>query len=218
MGSARGFRVAATATIALCALLLTRRLTQTWGTADGEHETVLPGDDLVPDARVVATRAVTIDAPPSDVWPWLVQLGQGRGGFYSYDALENLAGLAIRSADAVEERWQDLAVGDDVHLADDVALRVALLAPGSHLVLLGAPGPGQPDTMPFRFSWAFVVRALPPGEHGSARTRLLVRERYVPLGAAGRPVVEAVQPVSFLMTQRMLRGIRDRAERASAER
>ena len=212
MGAVRGVRVVATAALAVGALLLTRRMTQTWGTWEGEHECVLPGDDLVPDARaVVATRAVTIDTPPADVWPWLVQLGQGRGGFYSYDVLENLVGLGIQSADAIEERWQGLAVGDDVHLADEAALRVALLAPGSHLVLLGAPGPGQPDTMPFRFSWAFVVRPLPPGEDGTPRSRLLVRERYLPLGAAGRAVVEAVQPVSFLMTQKRLRGVRNRA-------
>jgi hypothetical protein len=197
------------------ALLLTRRLTQTWGTRDDEHAGPLPGDGLVPDARVVATRAVTIEAPPSDVWPWLVQLGQGRGGFYSYDLLENLAGLGIRSAGTVEDRWQSLAVGDDVRLAEQAALRVALLEPEEHLVLLGAPGPGEPEVMPFAFSWAFVVRPLPPGDGGGARTRLLVRERYRPAGPLGRAVVEAVQPVSFVMTQKTLRGVRDRAERLS---
>ena len=214
MAAWRGVRVLTTTALAAGALLLTRRMTQTWGTWEGEHECVLPGDDLVPDARaVVATRAVTVDAPPADVWPWLVQLGQGRGGFYSYDALENLVGLGIRSADAIEERWQGLAVGDDVHLADEAVLRVAAPAPGAPPGLLGAPGPGQPDPRPVRFSWAFVVRPLPPGADGTPRSRLLVRERYVPLGAAGRVVVEAVQPVSFLMTQKMLRGVRDRAER-----
>lgn len=196
-------------------LLLTRRPMQTWGTRDDEHAARLPGDDLVPHARVVATRGVTIDAPPGDVWPWLVQLGQGRGGFYSYDLLENLAGLGIRSAGTIEERWQSLAVGDDVRLAAQAALRVALLEPEDHLVLLGAPGPGEPDVMPFAFSWAFVLRALPPGGGGGARTRLLVRERYRPTSRPGRAVVEAVQPVSFLMTQKMLRGVRDRAERVS---
>src|SRR5690606_11210755 len=161
MGTRHGFRAAATAASAVGALLLTRRLTQTWGTWVGEHECVLPGDDLVPEAgAVVATRAVTVDAPPARVWPWLVQIGQGRGGFYSYDALENLVGLGIRSADTVEERWQGLAVGDEVRLADEVALRVALLEPGSHLVLLGAPERSEAAVMPFRFSWAFVVRAL----------------------------------------------------------
>lgn len=203
------------AAAAVGALLLTRRLTQTWGTRDDEHTAPLPGDDLVPGARVVATRAVTIAAPPRDVWPWLVQLGRGRGGFYSYDALENLAGLGIRSADAIEDRWQALAVGDDVHLAEEVALRVALVRPEHHLVLLGAPEPGEPGVVPFAFSWAFVVRALPPGDDGGARTRLLVRERYRPAHPLGRAVVEAVQPVSFLMTQRMLRGVRDRAEGAA---
>jgi len=214
MGTRHGFRAAATAASAVGALLLTRRLTQTWGTWVGEHECVLPGDDLVPEAgAVVATRAVTVDAPPARVWPWLVQIGQGRGGFYAYDALENLVGLGIRSADTVEERWQGLAVGDEVRLADEVALRVALLEPGSHLVLLGAPEPGEAAVMPFRFSWAFVVRALPPGDDGRARSRLIVRERYAPRGVVGRAVVEVVQPVSFLMTQRMLRGVRARAER-----
>lgn len=67
--------------------------------------------------------------------------------------------------------------------------------------------------MPFRFSWAFVVRPLPPAVDGTPRSRLLVRERYVPVGAAGRATVEALQPVSFLMTQKMLRGIRARADR-----
>ena len=194
------------------ALLLTRRMTQTWGTRDDEHEDALPGDELVPGARVVATRAVTVDAPPRDVWPWLVQLGQGRGGFYSYDALENLVGLGIHSADAVEERWQGLAVGDDVHLAEQVALRVARLETDDHLVLLGAPEPGEPDVMPFAFSWAFVVRPLAP-DTGTVRTRLLVRERYRAANPVARARIELVQPLSFLMSQKMLRGVRDRAER-----
>lgn len=207
--------LALTATVG--ALLLTRRMAQTWRTADGEHDAELPGDDLVTgDGHrvVVATRAITIAAPPARVWPWLVQLGQGRGGFYSYDALENLIGLGIHSATSIEDRWQDLAVGDDVRLADEVALRVALLQPGSHLVLLGAPTPGEDDVMPFRFSWAFVIRPQAAGPDGTARTRLLVRERYLPVRAAGRVVIEVAQPVSFVMSQRMLRGIRERAQAA----
>ncbi|MFC8921195.1 SRPBCC family protein [Cellulosimicrobium sp. NPDC057127] len=209
----RGVDVLAVVAVAVGTLLLTRRMTQTWGTRDDEHDAPLPGDELVTGPGVVvATRAVSIAAAPRDVWPWLVQLGQGRGGFYSYDALENLAGLRIRSADAIEDRWQALAVGDDIHLAEQVALRVALLEPEDHLLLLGAPEPGETDVMPFAFSWAFVVRPLPPGDEDTVRTRLLVRERYRPAHPWGRAVVEAVQPVSFLMTQRMLRGVRDRAE------
>ena len=69
----------------------------TWGaTADGQLVR-LPGDELLADADVVSTRAITIDAPPSDVWPWLVQMGSGRGGAYTYDWIENLFGLEMRS-------------------------------------------------------------------------------------------------------------------------
>ena len=65
-----------------------------WGAAGEEIDTVLPGDDLIPGPDLVTTRGITIGVPPGQVWPWLAQLGQGRGGFYSYDLLENLAGLA----------------------------------------------------------------------------------------------------------------------------
>ncbi|QAY69833.1 SRPBCC family protein [Xylanimonas protaetiae] len=203
----RSVRALVVAGVVVGAALLTRRMTQTWGTLAGEADTALPGDDLLPDARVVATRGIGVDAPPRDVWPWLVQLGYCRGGFYSYDALERMIGLDIHSADTVEDRWQDLAVGDPVLLADGVVLQVADLEQDRHLVLRGSdelPGAGA---APYDFTWSFVLRRVGTG------TRLLVRERYVPHGPGSRALVEAVQPVSFLMTQRMLRGVRDRAER-----
>jgi hypothetical protein len=201
----RSVRMAATSLLATGAALLTRRMTQTWGTLAGEADGELPGDGLVRDAVVVATRGVGIDAPPRAVWPWLVQLGYGRGGFYSHDRLERLIGVDITSADRIEDRWQGLAVGDPVHLAPRVALRVAGLAPREHLVLQGddsLPGAGA---VPYEFTWAFVLRPVGDG------TRLLVRERYRPLGVGGRVLAEAVQPVSLVMTAAMLRGIRERA-------
>jgi hypothetical protein len=76
----------------------------------------MPGDELVPQPVLLSTRAVTIDAPPSAVWPWLAQIGQGRGGLYSYDALENLMGLDIHSADTLVPESQQLAPGDLVRL------------------------------------------------------------------------------------------------------
>ena len=202
---------AAVATIALAVLggaaLLTRRLTQTWGTLGGEHEGELPGDGILPGARVVATRAVGIAAPPRAVWPWLVQLGYGRGGFYSHDLLERLAGLDIQSAERVEERWQGLAVGDEVRLAPAVALKVAEIHPERHLVLAGVhSGPGKAPA-PYDFTWAFVVRPVGAG------SRLLVRERYRPRGFGGRVLAEVMQPVSFVMSAAMLRGIRERVQR-----
>ena len=178
-----------------------------WGSLPSERTARLPGDDLLPSADLVATRAITIDAPQQAVWPWVVQLGQGRGGFYSYDALENLVGCDIHSADVVVPQWQDLAVGDPVHLAPRVALEAVVVDPGHALVLRGAAG--ATDTPPpYDFTWAFVLRPTPEG-----RTRLVVRERYRYAGGGVALLVEPVSWISFVMTRKMLDGIRARAER-----
>jgi hypothetical protein len=176
------------------------------GATRAEQIGSLAGDGLVPVADLAATRAIDIAAPPDAVWPWLVQIGQGRGGFYSYDALENLIGLGIHSADRIVPQWQDLAVGDPVHLADEFALTAAIVEPGSALVLHGDGPVDDEGPSPFAFSWAFVL------SERSGGSRLVVRERYsYRLGWAGR-LVPPLSWVSFVMTQRMLRGIRDRAE------
>ena len=85
-----------------------------WGATDEEAAERLPGDEVVAQPRYQTTHAVTIHARRSEVWPWLVQLGQGRGGLYSYDWLENLFGLGFRSADRIIPDLQRLAVGDQV--------------------------------------------------------------------------------------------------------
>jgi hypothetical protein len=167
----------------------------------------LPGDELVPNVNVTATRAVSIAAPDDAVWPWVAQLGQGRGGFYSYDFLENLAGCDIHSADRIVPEWQSIAVGDEVKLHPEVALRVALLDPGTVLVLRGGIPMGA-VAPPYDFTWAFVVRAQADGT-----TRLLVRERYEYTRRWSPLLVEPVQLISFIMSRRMLRGIKRRAER-----
>lgn len=163
----------------------------------------------MPAADVVATRAVDVAAPPSDVWPWVAQLGQDRGGFYSYDALENLAGCDIHSAEDVDPAWQDVRVGDPFRLHPDFALSVALVEPPHALVALGLAPSAEEATVPFDFTWAFVLRPGPVG------TRLVVRERYRYLTPWAAAVVEPASWVSLLMTERMLRGIRDRAERSA---
>ena len=195
----------------------THRRLLTWGATPAEQVMSLPGDGLVPLADLVATRAIDVAAPPEAVWPWLAQIGMGRGGFYSYDVLENLIGLGIHSADAVVPEWQ-VTVGDQVHLAEGFGLDVAIAEPGSALVLHGAP-PADPDDAdegtgenpaPYTFSWAFV---LVPRDGG---TRLLVRERYGYAAPWAGRLVTPVSWVSWLMTQRMLRGIRDRAQRPAS--
>jgi hypothetical protein len=212
---ARATALAAAAGLVVALYPTARRRALTLGATDAEVDGPLPGDDLCPDADLVATRAIDVDAPPELVWPWIAQIGQGRGGFYSYDALENLAGCDIHSADRVEPRWQDVEVGDEIHLHPEFALRIARVedasvATGSALVLHGAGPVDDDDPVPFDFSWAFVVRP-----HGMGSSRLLVRERYVyRTGWAGR-MVEPVSWVSTVMSERMLRGVRDRAEQSA---
>jgi len=188
-------------------VLLARSRQLRWGATDEEAGSPLPGDDLIPRADLSTTRAIAVDASADQVWPWIVQLGQGRGGFYSYDFLENLAGCDIHSADRIVSEWQEVRVGDEVKLAPQVALEVAALEHGRALVLRGGVPMGNTPP-PYEFSWAFVLRDQPEGT-----TRLLVRERYGYSRWWAPLLVEPVAVVSFVMTQRMLRGIRDRAER-----
>src|SRR5699024_10096919 len=108
---------------------------QGWGATPEEVDAVLPGDDILGPADLVATRAVEIQAPAEDVWPWLAQLGQGRGGFYSYDGLQSLLGLDIQNADDVVPEWQHIAPGDPVRLTEEVALVVEIAEPEHALVL-----------------------------------------------------------------------------------
>src|SRR6202040_1830914 len=106
-----------------------------WGASIQECDASLPGDDLIVSPDLAATRAITVRAAADEVWPWIAQLGQGRGGFYSYDFLENLVGSEIHSANRITPEWQDVAVGNEVTLAPGVPLVVTALEPGRALVL-----------------------------------------------------------------------------------
>jgi hypothetical protein len=202
----------AVAAAAVVYALVLRRWVLGWGATSSEVAAAPPGDDLVPDADLVATRAISIQAPVQEVWPWLAQMGQGRGGMYSYDWLENLVGCQMTSASRVVEQWQHPSVGDDFRLHPDVALQVALVDPPRSLVVQGAVSAAGQDAstdpaVPYDFTWAFVL--VPESDE---RARLLVRERYRYLTRVARPLVETVSVASFVMTERMLRGVRDRVE------
>jgi len=212
---------AALATAVAATVVYERRLRpwqERWGATDDEVSGPLPGDDLVAEPAVQVTRAITIDARPEEVWPWIVQLGADRGGFYTYDRLENLFGLGIHSADEIVEAWQDLEVGDVVHAdrAGTGGWYVAVLRPPETLVLqVGDLVAGRPlrrdEKLRWEFLWTFAVREAPGGG-----TRLLVRERV----AFGSPITRTLMAplglVSFVMTRGMLRGIRSRVEARSA--
>ncbi len=178
-----------------------------WGATDGEARGGLPGDGFVGHADVSTTRAITVHAPAPAVWPWIAQIGQGRGGFYSYDAVENLLGLDIHSAERILPEHQSVGVGTTIRLAAEVPLTVVLARPDRALVLQGSVPMGQAPA-PYDFTWAFVLNAGPGGT-----TRLVIRERYGFRRWWARLLVEPLTVVSFVMTRKMLRGIRDRAER-----
>ena len=193
-------------------LLVGRRRQLRWGATDQESDAPLVGDSLIGNADLIATRAITINARADRVWPWIAQLGQGRGGFYSYDFLENLVGCNIHSADRIVPEWQDIEFGDEVRLAPQVGLRVAALERGRSVVLRGGIPIGN-SAPPYDFTWAFVLRDKP-----DETTRLLVRERYAYTRPWARLIVEPAAAVSFVMSQKMLRGIKNRAERTAARR
>jgi len=177
-----------------------------WGATADEVAKPLPGDELVPQADLVATRAITIAASPDQVWPWIAQMGQGRAALYTYDVLENLIGCEMHSVDSIVAEWQDVAVGDDFRLHPEVALQVAVVEPGRALVVRGGVGIDD-NPPPFDFAWAFVLE-----ERQDGTTRLVVRERYGYTRRWSALMVEPVEAVSFVMSRKMLRGIRDRAE------
>ena len=182
-----------------------------WGASDAEADMRLPGDDLLTAANLTATRAITVDAEAEAVWPWLAQLGQGRGGFYSYEALENLLGCDIHNADRVVPEWQSITVGDEVRLHPEVAMTVALVEPGRSLVLRGGVPLGDRPA-PYDFTWSFVTLEAP-----GHQTRLVVRERYAYRRPWAALVVEPVELMSFVMSRRMLRGIAERAAARSCQ-
>jgi len=201
-------RLIALGSAAAAAIAFLRGRYLRWGATDEEAYMALAGDELLPDADLTATRAVTVRAAAAGVWPWIAQLGQGRGGFYSYDFLENLVGCDIHSADQIVPEWQAINVGDQVNLHPEVGLLVALVDPERVLVLRGGVPMGRTPP-PYDFTWAFILR---PGPAGA--TRMLVRERYSYSRRWAPLLVEPVELISFVMSQRMLRGIRERAERA----
>jgi len=192
--------------IIVVGLGLARRRALQWGASPHETRQVLPGDELLTTSNLTATRAITIRAATEDVWPWIAQLGHGRGGFYSYAFLENLIGCDLHNAERVVAEWQDIDVDDEVKLHPEVGLRVADVKPGRYLVLRGAVPLGSAPA-PYDFTWAFVVLDDPAGG-----TRLIVRERYQCSRWWTSALVQPVGIISAVMSQRMLRGIKERAE------
>ncbi|MCZ2812090.1 hypothetical protein O2W15_11655 [Modestobacter sp. VKM Ac-2979] len=206
----RGAIVAAVGTGILGARLLHAR--RNWGATADEVRSTLPGDDFVPEPAEQTTLAVSIDAPAERIWAWLVQIGQDRGGMYSYDVLENLVGLDIHSAEEIRDEWQHLAVGDHVvvvpegfgPMPDGYSFTVALADPGRALVLRQSP-----PEHPWNGVWSFHVV---PRRDGGCRLLSRMRTEVQPQRGL-RIATRVLEPVTLVMTRRMLQGIKERAER-----
>lgn len=187
-----------------------------WGATPAEVQQAMPGDELVPDPLLGYTRAITIQAPVECVWPWVIQLGQGRGGFYSYDGLENIARCDIHSANRILPDLQHPQIGDLVRLGPKgyPCFAIAAIETNRTLALLSAdPQSGQPVAYRAQAekgysiaTWQFVLQPS-----GARLTRLLVRQRL-----ACSPdlawVWRLTEPVGFVMERKMMLGIRQRAE------
>jgi hypothetical protein len=187
----------------------------TSGSTRAERAMSLPGDDMVVNPSVVTDHAITIDAAPADVWPWLVQMGWGRGGWYTARWVDRLLFPANGpSADHIEPRLQRIEVGTfipDGPPETECGLTVVRLEPERALVLRSN------SHLPLRWrdrarldwTWAFVLTPL----DGGLRTRLHFRSRWVThpwwLTLAGWL---GVVPADFVMSRDMLRGVRARAQ------
>jgi hypothetical protein len=192
---------------------------QRWGATEQEASALLPADGLIIHPAMESTRAITIEAPPRRVWAWLVQIGQGRAGFYSYDALENLLGMNIHSSDRIVPELQRLRAGDTVPFWRGVGVTATAVVPPWVLVLSGTVH----DDPARRFSsrhesdsqaggtWVFLLEPLP-----GLNTRLIVRSRVA--GFAPHWLcnffLRLLEPVYFVMERKMLLGIKRRAEQS----
>jgi len=191
------------------AVILLRPSFMRWGTTTEDRTTPLIGDRIDPSARYILNHAVTVRAPVDSVWPWLAQIGQDRAGFYSFSSLERLVGARITNADSIVPAWQRRQVGDLVRATQpeylggifgrELGWRIVAMDSGRGFVLE---------------NWgAFTVRPIDDGT-----TRLQIRQRnpgrptlmgtvFAPLGLL------VLEPAHFIMQQRMLYGIKSRAER-----
>ena len=199
-----------------------------WGAHRSEVYQTLPGDEIIKHPKATTTRAVTIEASKTAVWPWLLQIGQGRGGFYSYDWLENLAGLNIHSADEIIPEFQYLKVGDilpNSPYKPKEGVVVAKLEPEHALVLHGTLIPGRamknypirlkPDTPSWAdWTWSFILDPVT-----ATTTRLIARFRIDYKGWWTPLLVNLlIEPTHFIMERKMLLGIKERAERPLADK
>jgi len=198
---------------------ITRSHYRYWGATQEDRQRTLPGDERVPNPIVATTLAITINASARDVWPWMAQLGQERGGMYSYELLENLARCQMRNADHIVPEWE-MKVGDQMRMGPQgyPVNQVVALERGRWLLMAGAdlktgiadplPQPGQ--TTYINYAWVLYL-----DERADGTTRLISRTRldYAPRTFASKLIWEVfTDPIGCVMTRKMLLTIKQRVE------
>lgn len=200
--AAAGLPLAGAAAAAASYPLFWRHWCLTWGARPDEVDGVMPGDELLPHPDLLATRAISIAAPPSAVWPWLVQMGSGRGGVYTYDWIENLFGLEMHSAVEILPEFQHIEVGFAQRIGKNgPVMRVAIVDPERALVFQSDDGD---------WVWAFGLYEQSGGTRLVSRNRIATPTASVYARIANTMVME---PGSLVMERKMLLGIKERAER-----
>jgi hypothetical protein len=181
---------------------LLRRAILTWGATPEEVEARLPGDELIEDADGVATRAITIDAPASAVWPWIAQMGPSpRGGAYTYDWIENLLGMNMHSADTILPEYQHPQVGEGFGYGTN---KMSFKIVEAEHVLATQSADGN-------WVWSFIL------DERGGRTRLISRNRFRLPRLRDRIGMIPMEPGSLVMERKMLYGIKRRAEKLASE-
>ena len=182
-----------------------------WGATREEATATLPGDDLIESPTWQYTLAIDIGVAPTEVWPWVVQIGQARAGFYSYQGLENLIGCRIENVAEIIPEYQSPQIGDEIRLHPQAPpLRIELLEPPRVLVMHGAPGPDDAEEAYVETTWQLIVEETSDGS-----SRLLNRGRFgYGDDLADRAFVGKfpLEPVSFVMNRKMMLEIKRLAE------
>ena len=188
--------------LSIAAIILLTPWMDRWGATDSELSAVLAGDELVPNPKEMVTRGITINAPPEAIYPWLLQIGAEKGGFYSYSWLEAMLFCRITNTDQINPEWQDLKPGDLVKMCPGnfgpPPYLVAAIEP-KHALVLGHQEDGK-----WVENWQFVLNPI----DGNS-TRLIVRSRTMMSGG----LWSIIHPSVFIMESGMMRGIKARAER-----